>query len=135
MAFPDFFLVGAPKAGTSALHAALVQHPQLHLSRPKEPKFFLCDGAPPDPAGQRGPGDAHSAQEWVWRRDRYLALFADAPPGAVAGESAPVYLHDHEEHAPIAADVPGARVVVVVRDPVDRAVSNWVHLRADGLEP
>ncbi len=47
MALPDFFLLGAPKAGTTALHAALAQHPQLYLSAVKEPKFYLCDGGPP----------------------------------------------------------------------------------------
>src|SRR4051794_22152890 len=135
MAFPDFFLVGAPKAGTSALHAALVQHPQLYLSHPKEPKFFLCDGAPPDPAGQRGPGDAHSAQEWIWRRDRYEALFDGAPAGARRGESTPFYLYDTAAHRRIAQRVPEARLVAIVRDPVDRAYSNWMHLWSDGLEP
>ena len=41
---PDFLLIGAPKCGTSALHAALSRHPGLFLSTPKEPKFFLTDG-------------------------------------------------------------------------------------------
>ena len=42
---PDFLLLGAPKCGTSALHAALARHPGLFLSEPKEPKFFLADGS------------------------------------------------------------------------------------------
>jgi hypothetical protein len=83
MALPDFFVIGAPKAGTTALHAALATHPDLYLSPVKEPKFFLCDGARPQ--GQAGPGDAHSAREWVWQRDRYEGLFAGAPAGAAAG--------------------------------------------------
>src|SRR3712207_9449688 len=45
------------------------------------------------------------------------------------------YLYDRAAQARLAADVPDVRVVAVVRDPVDRAWSNWVHLRADGLEP
>ncbi|KQS71212.1 sulfotransferase [Modestobacter sp. Leaf380] len=132
---PDFVIAGAPKAGTTALHAALATHPGLFLSPVKEPKFYLTDGRPPPRSGQRGPGDAHSAQEWVWRRDRYLALFDGAPAGAVRGESTPFYLHDRAAQRRLVADVPGVRVVAVVRDPVDRAYSNWVHLRADGLEP
>lgn len=64
---PDFLVIGAPKAGTSALHAALRQHPQVHVPpgnapAQKEPKFYLCDDAPPP--SYRGPGDRHSAQEW-----------------------------------------------------------------------
>src|SRR3954471_12716195 len=132
---PDFFIAGAPKAGTTALHAALATHPGLYLSPVKEPKFYLTGGRPPDRRRQRGPGDAHSAREWIWHRDRYLTLFEGAPSGSIRGESTPFYLYDRAAHARIAADVPGARVIVVVRDPVDRALSNWVHLRADGLEP
>src|SRR4051812_22596847 len=132
---PTFFIAGAPKAGTTALHAALATHPGLYLSPVKEPKYYLTGGRPPGRARQRGPGDAHSAREWIWRRERYLALFDAAPPGVPRGESTPFYLYDRDACARIAADVPDARFVLVVRDPVDRALSNWVHLRADGLEP
>src|SRR5580693_6424827 len=55
VAMPDFLVVGAPKAGTTALHAALSQHPGLYMSAIKEPKFFLSDGPPPT---KGGPGDA-----------------------------------------------------------------------------
>jgi Sulfotransferase family len=132
---PQFFIAGAPKAGTSALHAALATHPDLYLSPVKEPKFYMTDSRPPPRERQRGPGDAHSAGEWIWRRDEYVALFDRPPAHAVRGESTPFYFYDRAAHARIAADVPDARFVVIVRDPVDRAVSNWVHLRADGLEP
>lgn len=132
---PHFVVAGAPKAGTTALHGALATHPDLYLSPVKEPKFYLTDGRPPPRSRHRGPGDAHSSQEWVWRRDRYLRLFADAPPSALRGESTPFYLHDRAAQRRLVADVPQVKVVVVVRDPVDRALSNWVHLRADGLEP
>ena len=133
MALPDFLIVGAPKAGSTALHVALAKHPQLHLSSVKEPKFFLCDEGPP--ARQYGPGDAHSAREWIWRRDEYEALFDGAPAGTLKGESTPLYLADADAHRRMARLVPSARLVVIVRDPVDRAYSNWTHLWSDGLEP
>jgi Sulfotransferase family len=131
MALPDFFVVGAPKAGTTALHAALDRHPQLYMSPVKEPKFFLCDGRP-EPGG--GPGDAHSSQEWIWREDEYERLFDDAPPWALRGESTPFYLADLAAHRRIRQAVPNARLIAILRDPVDRAYSNWAHLWADGLE-
>src|SRR5688500_15626839 len=84
---PQFVIAGAPKAGTTALHAALATHPDLYLSPVKEPKYYLTGGRPPARSEHRGPGDAHSAREWVWRRDDYLGLFADAPPETVRGES------------------------------------------------
>ncbi len=133
MALPDFLLVGAPKAGTTALHVALAMHPQLYLSPVKEPKFFLTDGAPP--AGPGGPGDAQTFRHYVWRRSDYAALFDAAPAGTRKGESTTLYLRDPAAHTRIAATVPDARLVAVVRDPVDRAHSNWTHLRSAGLEP
>src|ERR671916_164394 len=54
MALPDLFVVGAPKAGTTALHAALAGHPGLFMSPVKEPKFYLSDERPPPKQG--GPG-------------------------------------------------------------------------------
>ena len=133
VARPDFLLIGAPKAGTTALHAALAQHPDVFVSTPKEPKYWLCDDAPPP--HWRGPGDRHSQQEWVWRREDYAGLFADAPEGSLRGESTPFYLWSRGAHRRIAEGLPDIRLVAVVRDPVDRAYSNWMHLWSDGLEP
>ncbi len=133
MALPDFFVIGAPKGGTTALHVALALHPQLFMSPVKEPKFFICDGRPPRWGG--GPGDAHSYGEWFWRQDDYEALFADAPTGVLCGESTPFYLADFDAKQRIRERVPHARLIAVLRDPVDRAYSNWAHLWSDGLEP
>ena len=129
---PDFLIIGAPKAGTTALHAALAQHPEVFVTDPKEPKFWLCDGAPPP--HWRGPGDRHSQQEWIWREDDYAALFAGARPGQVRGESTPFYLWSRGAHRRIGEALPDVRLIAVVRDPVDRAYSNWMHLWSDGLE-
>jgi hypothetical protein len=133
MALPDFFIIGAPKAGTSALHLALSGHPQLYLSPVKEPKYFLTPGV--RPTDQTGPGDAHSALEWIWRRSHYEALFEPAPRGTVRGESTALYLYDRAAQRRIAEAVPRAKLIAILRDPVDRAYSNWMHLWSDGLEP
>lgn len=135
MPLPDFLLIGAPKAGTTALHDALGAHPQLYAAPVKEPKYFLSPGMPPDRAAHRGPGDAHSVREWVWRRADYERLFAAAPPGQLRFESTPFYLWHRASHARIAAALPHAKMIAVIRDPIDRAFSNWTHLWADGLEP
>jgi len=67
VALPDFLVIGAPKAGTTALHAALAGHPGLFMSAVKEPKFFLTDGPPPSRGG--GPGDVQTYREHIWRRE------------------------------------------------------------------
>lgn len=130
---PDALIIGAPKAGTSALHTALAQHPQVYASRIKEPKYYMCTDAPP-PA-YRGPGDAHSQREWVWRDRDYQELFAGAADDALRLESTPFYLYLPHARRRLADELPQARFIVVIRDPVDRAYSNWMHLWVDGLEP
>jgi hypothetical protein len=132
VSLPDFLIAGVPKAGTTALHTALQQHPDLFLSRIKEPKFFLTDGPPP---GGGGPGDAETYRQHVWRRADYEALFAEAPPGTLTGESTPFYLYDLAAQRRIRAAIPRARLIVTLRDPVERAHSNWTHLWSAGLEP
>jgi Sulfotransferase family len=133
VSLPQFFIIGAPKAGTTALHAAIATHPNIYMSKVKEPKFFLYDGTLPVPT--KGPGDAHGTKESIWRREQYEELFADAPPGMIRGESTAFYLHDPVALKRIRQEIPDAKLIAVIRDPVDRAYSNWLHLWADGLEP
>jgi hypothetical protein len=96
------------------------------------PKFSLPEGPPP---GRGGPGDAETYREHVWRRADYEALFAEAPPGALTGESTPFYLYDLAAQRRIRTAIPQARLIVTLRDPVERAHSNWTHLWSAGLEP
>src|SRR5919199_141812 len=132
MALPDFLVIGAPKAGSTALHAALARHPALCLSAVKEPKFFLTDGPPPMTGG---PGDPQTYREHVWRRCDYEALFDAAPPGMLRGESTPFYLYDLAAQTRIHALIPQAKLIAILRDPIERAHSNWTHLWSTGLEP
>jgi hypothetical protein len=132
MPLPDFLIAGVPKAGTTALHAALSPHPQIFLPALKEPKHFLSDGRPPR---RGGPGDAQTYQEHVWRRDAYEGLFVPAPRGSLRGEATPFYLYDRRAQRRIAQAIPDVRLVLSLRDPVDRAHSNWYHLWSAGLEP
>jgi hypothetical protein len=132
VALPDFLVAGVPKAGTTALHAALSRHPGLYMSPVKEPKFFLADGPPPD---RGGPGDALTYREHIWQRDQYERLFDDAAPGTKTGESTPLYLHDPDAMRRIRKLIPDAKIIAVIRDPVERAHSNWTHLWSAGLEP
>jgi hypothetical protein len=132
VALPDFFVAGVPKAGTTALHAALARHPALYMSAVKEPKFFLTDGPPP---AQGGPGDAKTYREHIWRRADYEALFEPAAAGLLRGESTPFYLYSTGAQRRIREQIPGAKLIVVLRDPVERAHSNWAHLWSAGLDP
>ncbi len=133
MALPEFFVAGAPKAGTTALHAALSRHPDLYLSAVKEPKFFLTDGPPP---ARGGPGDARTYREHVWRRADYEAPVRTrvrlVPCAASRPRSTSTARARSGGSGP---SIPDARLIVVLRDPVERAHSNWTHLWSAGLDP
>jgi hypothetical protein len=129
--WPDFLLIGAPKAGTTALYKALSRHRDIYMSSEKEPRFFAFRGARP---GFKGPGGERIDSSIVISDTEYLALFADCPPGKVAGEASTAYLHSETAPAEAFACVPGARIVAVLRHPVDRGHSQWLHLTQEGLE-
>jgi hypothetical protein len=119
---PDFFIVGAPKSGTSSLHSYLSQHPSIFMSEPKEPHFFYSGGL------DRPAHDGTSLEE-------YLALFKGAPEHAWAGEASTSYLYSESAAREIKRLRPDARIMMVLRNPVDRAYSQyWNHVR-DGIEP
>lgn len=126
---PSFFVVGAPRAGTTALYRYLQQHPVLYLSTVKEPSFFACGEAAVEEVGRAAAADddvalARSVLTW----DRYRSLYAPAPDGAVLGDSSPTYLYLPQVPPTLARHVPDARIVAVLRQPAERA---WSHLNAD----
>ena len=130
---PDFLLIGAPKAARPRCMRRWPGTRELFMSAVKEPKFFLTDGPPPTSGG--GPGDVQTWREHVWRRDDYEALFAGAPPGALAASPRCSTSTTATRSARIRELLPDARLIAVLRDPVERAHSNWAHLWAAGLEP
>ena len=133
MALPDFLVAGVPKAGTTALHAALVRHPQLFLPTVKEPKFFLTDGPPP---ARGGPGDAADLPGARLATGRLRGAVRPGAAGHAARRGDPVLpVRPGGPPADPARWSPRRRSSCMLRDPVDRAHSNWSHLWSAGLEP
>ena len=126
---PDFLILGAAKAGTTALFGAVSRHPRVFCSPVKEPRFLAH--APSLASGK----EQESAHRKVVTESDYLALFVDCPPGSVAGEASTEYLSS--ERAPAAAlrYVPRARLIAVLRHPMERAFSQYLHRRHNGREP
>ncbi|MFI4977189.1 MAG: sulfotransferase family protein [Solirubrobacterales bacterium] len=105
---PDFFIVGHPKSGTTALYEMLRRHPQIHMPV-KEPWFFS-----PELRSRLQPEG--SPQQPV-TLDGYLSLFDAALPGQRVGDATPSYLRSRTAAARIAALQPGARIVAILREP------------------
>ena len=132
-ALPTFLVVGAAKAGTTALDLFLRQHPDIAMSRRKEPSFFAFDERPP---AFGGPGDRTILnRDALWRLDDYLDQFRHARPGQAVGEVSPRYLDTPGTAERIRRRIPGARIVAVLRQPADRAWSHFMMRRRDGFEP
>lgn len=121
---PDFFLVGAPKCGTTALYEMMGAHPQVFVSPVKEPDFFAVDVVAAVP-GLRG----RAVTDW----SRYLELFQDAGPALAVGEGSVSYLSSAVAAAGIHARCPGARILMVLRDPADRLFSHYTASVAAGV--
>jgi hypothetical protein len=118
-AWPNLFLVGAAKAGTTSLWRYLSEHPDVFMSPHKEPHFFAggVDGSYP-----------------VVEEAEYLRLFRGVRREAVVGEASTSYLWHEPAAAAIAARVPDARIVVSLRDPVERTRSSYWMWRRQGRE-
>ena len=134
-ALPTFLIIGAMKAGTTALYTALDQHPEVYMSPVKEPNFFAFAGAPPSfqaPIDQRPEGVNHTS---ITDHHAYRALFAEAEPGMARGEASHWYLYHPEAPTNIAQYAPGAKLIAMLRNPVERAYSEFMHFVRDGDEP
>ncbi len=132
---PNFFIVGVQKAGTSALAVWLGRHPQVFMSSPKEPGYlaFLEKGyGYADGYGRPAPAGKYVVSD----QQDYLDLFSAATPGnRVIGEASTWYFSIPGVAARIKGFSPDAKVVVVLRNPCERAYSAWCHARRDNLEP
>jgi hypothetical protein len=128
---PNFLVIGAAKAGTTAIWYHLDQHPQVFMSPHKEPRYFaLCDG----PVDFRGPGDS-TRFRFVTDFDEYQSLFDGVDDELAIGEASPWYLYVQSAAPAIKKVLPDVKLVAILREPVERAFSNYLHAVREGLEP
>jgi hypothetical protein len=131
MTMPNFLVIGAGKSGTTALHRYLKQHPQIFMSKPKELRFFPFENQRMD---FRGPGDARDAAGMIIDLEDYRAHFAAGADYPARGESSPLYLYYPQTAARIRHHIPDAKLIAILRHPADRAYSQFLMKRRDGLE-
>lgn len=131
---PTFLIIGAAKSGTTSLYAYLRQHPEVFMPAVKEPRFFAYVDAPPP---MTGPGDAQSnaAAGAVYTLEAYRQVFDGATHEAAVGEASPNYLYSPSAPHRIREQIPDVRLIAILRNPVDRAYSHFLHLVRSGREP
>ena len=134
---PDFLLIGAAKAGTTSLFDYVCQHPKVYAPSLKEPNFFALPDRQDEP-GLRlpgtGPGDQYVG-DVVCKVERYRALFQGAKHDQLTSEASVSTLFAPGAAERISAFAPRARLVVLLRDPVERAWSQYLHHVRDSREP
>lgn len=118
---PGFLVIGAMRAGTTALWRMLAQHPELRMSEPKEPYFFVHDNT--------GIGCWEQGLDW------YKSIFPQEP--GLRGEASTLYTRF--PYHPGVVDrihqvIPNVKLIYLVREPVERAISQYFHSTLKGLE-
>jgi hypothetical protein len=115
---PNFLIVGAAKSGTSSLHNYLNQHPEVFMCSPKEPHFLIKNLV------------KNRLHNGVWSWEEYKSLFANVKNEKAIGESSVLYLYYHKEAIKNIKQRLGEKVkiVIMLRNPVDRAFSAYTHV-------
>jgi len=146
---PNFFIVGTGKAGTTSLYSYLRQHPEIYMSPVKEPGYFASEiraDAFSEPLLRHvglqsrelpkvlNDGGTYKPYGWIageW--EDYERLFQAAGEETALGEASAAYLWSSTAAANIRARVPDAKIIMILRDPAERAFSQYLHLLSVGL--
>ncbi|HEX8234860.1 MAG TPA: sulfotransferase [Abditibacteriaceae bacterium] len=132
MTLPNFIILGAAKAGTTALYHYLNQHPQVFMSPLKETNFFALMG---EPLNFSGPGDNDFINRFsLTTLEQYQGQFVHSGDAIAVGEASPLYLYSPKAPPRIKQYVPDAKLIIMLRHPIERAYSAFLHLVRDGRE-
>lgn len=121
MVLPNFLIVGTPKAGTTAIYHYLNQHPEIYFSPHKEPHFFSF-------IGEQKP-------HWgVKTLAEYEELFEGVTTEKAIGEASTWYLYSQSAAQQIKKYIPYVKVIIILRNPIERAYSSWAFRVQCGWE-
>ncbi len=130
MTLPNFLIVGAAKAGTTSVHAYLRQHPQVYMCPVKETNFFAFEGEELNFLG--GISSGYLAN-FVTNISDYRAQFQGVNNETAIGEACPSYLYLPKAVERIKYYIPDVKIIVILRDPIERAYSHFLHHLRDRL--
>lgn len=128
---PNFIVVGAPKCGTTSLYHYLKQHPQIFLPERKELHYFSFKYMEKLLAG---PGDSNILETSCRTIEEYAAFYAPARAQIALGDISPSYFYFTDVCAEMRARLGSPRIIVMLRDPVQKAFSQYMHLIRDARE-
>ena len=123
--YPNFIIIGAMKAATTSLYTYLRQHPEIFMSTIKEPMFF-------NRLKEKSKGSVENEKKLF---NKYLKLFEKVKNETAIGEASPAYIYNEDCAKLIKNYLPKVKIIVVLRQPAERAYSNYLHALRAGKEP
>ncbi len=129
MKLPNFLIIGVEKAGTTSIYGYLKQHPEVYMSPLKETNFFEKDWREQQNQPNNNP---KKIANW----EQYCALFQDAKDEKAIGEASPNYLFHYKKSIKLIKEyLPQAKLIAIIRNPTERAYSDYLmHIR-DAIGP
>lgn len=131
---PNFIIVGTGKSGTTALYEHLKAHPEVYMSPVKETNFFALEGKPIEP----NEADPDQLFHYPWSVNNwfnYKGLFQKVKNEKAIGEVSPMYLYSPLAAQNIKKRLPNTKIIAILRNPVDRLYSRYMHLARERREP
>jgi len=123
---PNFIIIGAMKAATTSLYTYIKQHPDIFMTKVKEPMFFN------NFQQENNYNILGSKSNKSTTLEEYLAMFKDAKNEKAIGEASPAYIYNENAPYLIKEHLPDVKIIAILRQPTDRAYSNFLHTkRAD----
>ena len=129
--FPNFVVIGAPKSGTTSLFYYLRQHPDIYLPVKKELHYFSY---PRIESHSQGPGDLVTLAELCSSKEEYRSHYRSVNDENAIGEVSPSYLYYAEVAEQIKRELGQIKIIVILRNPVEKAYSQYMHLVRDQRE-
>lgn len=128
--FPNFLVIGAPKSGTTSLFYYIKQHPEIYLPVQKELHYFSFDKLV---MNSNGPKDSQVLDGLCRTKDEYIKHYRNVKNEKAIGDISPSYLY-YETHDKIKHELGLVKIVVILRNPVEKAYSQYMHMVRDQRE-
>ncbi len=134
MTMPNFLIIGAAKSGTTALDRYLKEHPQIYMSPIKELNFFALEGEDCEKFKKNLLKNS-DLPNFITDLETYRIFFKKVAKEIAIGESSPLYLLHPKAPERIKHYIPKVKIIAILRDPVERAYSDFLFVRSRGSEP
>ena len=128
---PNFIIAGFPKCGTTSLHHYLNEHPEIYMPTQKELHFFTYNILS---KLNNGPKDRIVKKTQIDSSEQYLGFYKNVKNETAVGDASPSYINYPDQFQEIKEYLNDPKLIILLRDPINRAYSNYLHLKREQRE-